>query len=408
MAVYNQMPPQQLYYQMNTKNQSFVNMHYYLQRAGIQNNKFFLVLFDRGLDGIDPYDERLSKELKIRILRECTINYWYFLREVVRIPVEGGYIRYELHRGNLAMNFLFILTYNMFAELPRQTGKTVCTAVRYLWIYNFGTKNSSIMFIHKDHSGSKGNLKKVKEIRDALPSYLQMSAAVGIDGKKLKVPNTVVSMEHPLNHNKIITFPSARSKDMADKLGRGCTMANQYYDEFGFMPFNDVVYGSAIPAYEKAAENAAAHGAPYGVVITTTPGDLTTEYGATAFKIRNDATPWNEHYYDYSYAKLEELRKANTQSPFFLVRYSYKQLGKGAEYFAKQCTDLLNDWARIRREILLEWAKTSSNCPFRKEDLDTIERCCKDPIRTLFFGSCGQYQFLVYEDINLQYPPIIG
>ena len=65
MAVYNQMPPQQLYYQMNTKNQSFVNMHYYLQRAGIQNNKFFLVLFDRGLDGIDPYDERLSKELKI-------------------------------------------------------------------------------------------------------------------------------------------------------------------------------------------------------------------------------------------------------------------------------------------------------------------------------------------------------
>ena len=128
------------------------------------------------------------------------------------------------------MNFLFTLNYNMYVELPRQFGKTVAALCRYLWIFNFGTSNSEIMFVHKDHSGSKGNLKELKEIRDALPSYLQMSSAVDMNGKKLKVPNTIVAMQHPLNNNKITTFASARSKDAADKLGRGCTMPIQHYD----------------------------------------------------------------------------------------------------------------------------------------------------------------------------------
>src|SRR5574344_514517 len=121
------------------------------------------------------------------------------------------------------MNFLFTLNYNMFVELPRQFGKTTAALVRYLWVYNFGSTNSEIMFIHKDHNGSKGNLKDLKEIRDALPTSLQMSSATAIDGTKLRVPNTVVSMTHPLNNNKITTVASARSRDAADKLGRGCT-----------------------------------------------------------------------------------------------------------------------------------------------------------------------------------------
>ena len=112
----------------------------------------------------------------------------------MRIPEQGnsvgGGARFGLHRGNLAMNFLYVLNQSFFLELPRQMGKTTAALCRYLWVYNFGTTNSEIMFMHKDHSGSKGNLKNLKAIRDALPSYLQMSSAVGVDGKKLKVPNT--------------------------------------------------------------------------------------------------------------------------------------------------------------------------------------------------------------------------
>ena len=248
-------------------------MKYYLKSKGIQNNDFFLSLLDPGLAGVDPRDPTLSTAMKARVMNECRLNYWYFLREVVRVPEQGGDVnsgkRYKLDRGNLAMNFLFVLNFNQFVELPRQFGKTTSAVIRYLWCYNFGTSNSEIMFLHKDHTGSKNNLKRLKEIRSALPSYLQMDSLTGVDGKKLKVPNTIVQIEHPFNKNKITTFPSARAKEAADNLGRGATMPLQYYDEFAFIPYNKIVYLAAIPAFSTASRNAKANGAPYGVLLTT-------------------------------------------------------------------------------------------------------------------------------------------
>jgi len=403
--------PQQVYIEYETSNKSFIDMHWYLKSTGIKNNNFFLILYDAGLAGVDPRDPSLSPIMKQRVLRECICNYWYFLRTVVRIPMQGAGgsgSKYLLNRGNLAMNFLFILNYNQYVLLPRQHGKTTGALCRYLWCYNFGTTNSQIMFIHKDHNGSKANLKSLKEIRDMLPDYLQMSSATTTDGKKLKVPNTVVTMQHPLNQNKIVTFPSARSEDMADKLGRGATMPLQYYDEFAFMPYNKTAYGSAIPAYSKAAQNAKMNGAPYGVLITTTPGDLATEEGEYAFQLRNFATPWSERYYDLTFEELEELHESNTNSSFFLVEYTYQQLGSGEEYFKRMVIDLNRDWPKIRREVLLEWSQMANNCPFTQEELDRVKELVRPPIRTLFFGKHMQYQFLVYEDIDLRYPPIVG
>lgn len=139
MAVLNQVVTQQtVYIELETTNQSFIDMHYFLKRTGRKNNDFFLALFDSGLASVDPRDPSLSPVMKQRILRECIVNYWYFLRTIARIPVQGGSVsggkRYQLNRGNLAMNFLFTLNYNMFVELPRQFGKTTAALVRYLWV----------------------------------------------------------------------------------------------------------------------------------------------------------------------------------------------------------------------------------------------------------------------------------
>lgn len=413
MAVMNQVQQTRtVMIHKSTTNKSFLDMHYYLKEKGIQNNDFFLILLDSGLAGVDPRDPNLPNHMKVRILQECRLNYWYFIREVVRIPEQGGTVgsgrRYQLHRGNLALNFLFIMNYNVFVEMPRQHGKTVAAVCRYLWCYNFGTSNSEIMFMHKDHSGSKSNLKKLKEIRDALPSYLRMDSAVNAEGKKLKVPNTVVMIQHPFNSNKITTFPSARTKDAANNLGRGSTMPLQYYDEFAFMPYNKEVYLAATPAFSTASKNAKRNGAPYGMVLTTTPGDLLTDSGQYAYDIRNKATPWKEEYYDMTYEQLEGLRKSNTNNSFFLVSYTYQQLGSGQDYFNEMVVQMNKDWPAIRREVLLEWAETATDCPFSQEELDQIKLHIKEPIRTIFFGKFNQYQFNIYEDLDLSYPPIIG
>jgi hypothetical protein len=174
------------------------------------------------------------------------------------------------------------------------------------------------------------------------------------------------------------------------------------------MPYNKEVYLAAAPAFSTASQNAKANGAPYGILLTTTPGDLLTDSGQYAYDIRNNATPWLEQYYDYNFEQLEGLRAANKNNDFFLVSYTYQQLGSGQEYFMRMVKEMNREWPAIRREVMLEWAETATDCPFSQEDLDIIKQHLKEPIRTLLFGQFGQYQFNIYEDIDLSYPPIMG
>lgn len=405
----------QVYYEDTTTNMSFSKMHYFLKAKGIKNNKFFLLIYDAGLMGVDPRDPSLSLQMKMRIVRECMANYWYFLRNVVRIPEEGGAVGsgvpFQLNRANLAMNYLFVYNINQFLEEPRQMGKTMGALCWYLWIFNFGSTNSKIMFANKKHEDSKRNLRTLKDLRASLPEYLRMEAIIGPDGKQVKAPNTAETLQNPVNKNVILTLPGARTPSLADGAGRGCTIPLLWYDEFAFLPYNDIVYTAAAPAFSRASANAKKNNSPFGMIITTTPGDLTTREGLFAYRVRNNATEWNESFYDLSYDQLMEKINANPDSNFVHVRYTYQMLGQGPNYFEKMVKDLQKDWVKIRREVMLEWAKTSDNNPFDREDLDIIGSFVRsEPRYTLFFGKAGQFQMKFWDEIPLgsPYPPIIG
>lgn len=415
MVTQQNIVPIQISFQTTTKNTSFMNMHYFLKMKGIENNAFFLALYDTDLMNVDPRDPRLNTFWKAKILKECKFNYWYFLREVIRIPESGSEVGggsfYRLDRGNLALNFGFTLNWNMFLELPRQFGKTTSALCWYLWIFNFGTTNSDIMFMNKKHEDSKANLRHLREIRSALPSYLQMDSLYGADGKKLRPTSNVETMTHPINNNKISTKPGANSKSKANGIGRGCTMAMQWYDEFAFILYNKIIYMSATPAFSTASKSAKKNGKPYGILITTTPGDLSTEEGEYANSIRNNATPFNERYYDYTRpGQLEELFALNTKSSFMYIRFTYQQLGADETYLERMIKDLQSDWASIRREVLLEWANISDNSPFTQQDLDIVESLLKQPISQIQLGPTASSYFMnIYKQADIvRYPPIIG
>ena len=415
MVTQQNIVPIQISFQTTTKNTSFMNMHYFLKMKGIENNAFFLALYDTDLMNVDPRDPRLNTFWKAKILKECKFNYWYFLREVIRIPESGSEVGggsfYRLDRGNLALNFGFTLNWNMFLELPRQFGKTTSALCWYLWIFNFGTTNSDIMFMNKKHEDSKANLRHLREIRSALPSYLQMDSLYGADGKKLRPTSNVETMTHPINNNKISTKPGANSKSKANGIGRGCTMAMQWYDEFAFILYNKIIYMSATPAFSTASKRDKKNGKPYGILITTTPGDLSTEEGEYANSIRNNATPFNERYYDYTRpGQLEELFALNTKSSFMYIRFTYQQLGADETYLERMIKDLQSDWASIRREVLLEWANISDNSPFTQQDLDIVESLLKQPISQIQLGPTASSYFMnIYKQADIvRYPPIIG
>ena len=56
---------------------------------GVKNHYFFLALYDKSLLNVDPHSKDLTTEQRLRIAYECKINFWYFIREVVRVPVVG-------------------------------------------------------------------------------------------------------------------------------------------------------------------------------------------------------------------------------------------------------------------------------------------------------------------------------
>ena len=409
-SVQRQRMPQQIrriYAQKTTKNKSFLDMHHFLKSIGIKNNEFMLTLIDPDLDGINPHDPHLNNYYKQKILRECLANYWYFIREVVRIPTSGKPMMYKLTRANMALNFCMCLNLNTFEEIPRQQGKTVSVAVRLLYVYNFGTTNSKMAFLHKNMDGAKDNLQTLKDIRDNLPPYLIMKERLLQDGKVDKGKNNTNEIVNPFNNNSIKVFASATNKARAASLLRGKTLTIMWYDEYGFLPYNDVIYMNSAPAFKTAAMNAKANGSPYGIVITTTPGFMSTPEGKEAYNTKEMATKFSETWYDLKYQELMQIINANTKSDFVYIKFTYQQLGCSEEWFSEVCKLLKNSWTDIRREILLEWSTGIENSPFKEEDLDAISGLIKQPISITYL--LGKYRFETYMQVDTRtYPPLIG
>ena len=408
MAVQYGSRQQVVYYQHSTTNKSFIEMHLYLKDKGIKHNEFMLLLLDPDLARINPRDPRLPPAMTAKVLRECIYNPWYFLREICRIPSDGiaEGVPFKLHRGNMAMLFCLMLNLNTSCILPRQTGKTMGAIAWYLWLFNFGTNNAEISFLNKKFEDSKLNLSRLKSLRDLLPSYLKMDQVFGVDGTKLKGRNSVEMLQHPLNGNKIRTVPSARDVTSAASLMRGRTTSIIYIDEWGFIKHNKIIYLNMVPAWNTAANNAKMNNRPYGMLITTTPGFLSTDEGQYAFRNREMATKFSEHWYDLSYQQIMDIMASNTNSTFVHIEYNYQQLGYGEEWFKNLCIAMEKNWPDIRREVLLEWSASTENSPFRKEDLDTIRGMLRSPISS--FMLFNRYTIYVYERLNLKYPPLIG
>ena len=407
--------PTTICYQMSTTNKSFIKMHYLLKSMGIQNNRFFLALLDPDLAGISPFDPNLNFMMKQKVLREVTNNFWYFVREVVRVPAPGvpGGVQFELHRANLAMYFCMMYNLDIFEEIPRQLGKTIAAVIRYLWIYNFGTSYSEISFLNKKLDDSKLNLSRLKAIRDLLHTYLRMDQSFAENGKKIKGKSTVEFIHNPNNSNEIKATASAKSEILAASLLRGRTLSLVWGDEWAFIPYNMTIFINAVPAIKTAKMNAARMGKQFGILLTTTAGMLTTQEGQAANEMRKDSTKFHERWYDLTYPQIMEIINSNLKSNFVHIRYSYQQLGKDEAWFASSCKDMLWKWNDIRREVLLEWSESSENCPFTKEELETIKNYCREPVDSKLI--MGKYILNIYNntiplrpDYVPKYPPIIG
>lgn len=112
---------------LSTHNNSFKQVARDLRMLGIHNYYFMLELRDPSLTKINPHavdkdnHTTLTKDQITRVLNECMLNPWYFIREVARIMDQGGTtVSYRANRGNIAQSWCMLHGIDSWLCLPRR------------------------------------------------------------------------------------------------------------------------------------------------------------------------------------------------------------------------------------------------------------------------------------------------
>lgn len=156
-----------------TKNRSSVQTVVMYDKSDLDDKDFCLTLLNENLIGVDPYDKSLSDELKKQIIEECEQNIWYFLREVVRVPLigKGGEYSYlPLNIANVSAIWQSINSIDSYLVSPRQTYKDVTFTILGLWFNRFRNQNVTIF------NGSMQEAERIECLLHSIiiPDYLDM------------------------------------------------------------------------------------------------------------------------------------------------------------------------------------------------------------------------------------------
>ncbi|MNM18527.1 hypothetical protein D3C81_288200 [compost metagenome] len=103
-----------------TKNESFLRTAEIFRLQGIKNYYFLLQLNNPMLQGVDPHDPNITNEQSMMVFEETSTNFWYFLREVVRLKPEHPFLA---NRGNISFIWSYLNHITTYMIMPRQQGK---------------------------------------------------------------------------------------------------------------------------------------------------------------------------------------------------------------------------------------------------------------------------------------------
>jgi len=399
-----------------TENKSFLKVCALLRAKGVENWHFPLKVYNKKLAKLDPYDDELSDKEKLLVYKECVENRYYFLREVCRVPEQGGNsgikggVSFQLSRGNLALTWAIDLNLSAYQIMPRQTGKTWGAISNLQYDMHFH-RNLEILHFNKNQTDSNDNLNRLKEASEMLPAWMQHSNEEYISKKEKKNIKNNIKFYRNAVGSTFRTMASAASESKADAAARGKTAAKIWVDELAFLFFNKTILEAAKPAYSKASETAAKNHMPYGIVYTTTPGDISSAHGGYAYDFMNNCITFGEHMYDFSGKKLHkhiDKLAADGKQRCLFMQFDYKMLGKTEEWYRNVVIDLGNP-LRARREFGLEWINTNGNSPFDEDDMEMLQAMSSEVSKRGKSVKINKYyDMTVYEKYRGRKPVILS
>lgn len=378
-----------------TKNESFLRLAEIYHRMGVENCAFHLALLQPELKDVDPMDENLPIDIKAKVVYECKENFWYALREVSRIPVPGSLVPtyFQANRANIALYWFFFNHVMVLIVILRQTGKTTMLMELVKYLLNFGSTNTFINLLTKSEGLKAETLKKVKDLFDELPDYLNFST-------KKDIFNTdEVRLKEPIN-NSFKGALSSSSPKQAEKVGRGFTSPINLVDEAAFIDNIAIAMGAMLMSGNAARTAAEKNHKPFGTILATTAGNTDDRDGKYVFQLANAATTLDEKFFDaHNLKQLNELVYKNSNAgkneakrPIVNITLSYRQLGYDDEWLEKKLAENISTPENIKRDIFNQWLSGSNRSPIPKEYIELIKKHIVEMPRSEFYAP---YNYLI-------------
>lgn len=394
------------YYDFGTRNESFLITAKELKTLGIKNYYFMLRIDNPRVADIDPFNPNITSQEINALMREYKTNMWSFARTAVRMRTDAGIVPLCLHRGLAAAYWCFEKHQDACLCEPRQTYKTTGTLGGPIqWAFQL-SKNLTIHFFGKEIENTKKNLGDLKDDIELLPDWLQFRRYIGDDGKVKKARGSTEILQNNLLHNKIVIHPKPSSLSHAQGLGRGGSGAVLYFDEIEHTPFFGEILSNSAPLFKTASENAARVGGPYARIFSCTPGNLDTREGRESSPIIKSMIPWTEKIYDMTDKEIMDYKSAfredyhNSEEKhtrevvdIFYIEYQYYQLRKDYNWVMEQYK-LSGDKMAIRREILMQRLRGSTESPIDPEDIEYLISNMKKSDRDIIID--GKWRFRLY------------
>jgi len=352
----------------STPNRSFVKMAMLYKKMGVKNYEFMLCLINPTLQGVDPHSPDLTQDQMDMIAIECKLNFWYYIREVARIPGQAGdSVPVEGNRGNLALWWLFFNHATTYLIQIRQTGKSVSSDSLTAYLANVRCRNTLINIITKDEELKSENLSRIKNIINELPPYM-------IQRTKKDLGNSEIITVSRLGNRIRGHLPKPNPKQ-ARNVGRGLTSPINLFDELAFLVNMWISLPVALSSGTAARGIAARNGEPYGTIFTTTAGKKDDKDGKFAYGLLEESASWTESFFDADDEHhLLEIITAASPGKVYQVAcvFGHRQLGKSDEWLLKTLKETKSKGEDADRDYFNVWTAGSLAHPLETHLLEKI------------------------------------
>lgn len=367
-------------YDLNTENESFIQLAYTHKTLGVENWFMVLALYRPKLSGIDArFDytkekpDVLNTDLKTAIDRECAENPWYWFREVALVPQEGDDPSvFMINRGTFALIWSYFNNVDFGLLMIRQRGKSVVLYMLMLYLAQYG-RNLTQILITKDSGLRNETMLRMRRARAVLPTWTY-------------VLNNDAENEYKFTYNtrnnNVLTVIPPTDRKSANNRGRGNTAGTFGSDETAFTKYIEEMLPAALAAGSKVRENAERKGIPYGNMFVTTPGMLDTPEGAYTYNMFMGGVYWDEGFMNHkSRTALHDAinRACGGDRTLFHGPFTHRQLGMTDLDLYNAMRNAGGDRLQKLRDFGLQWTSGNAMSPFTTEQLEAIKASTKRP-----------------------------